>query len=289
MNKLTLTLGFDTNPTAALDPVVCMRHTRAARAGSPREHRLTSAVPAPASAPGRGAARIAGVTGSLAALFLAMLAFVGGHFALSWPPVRARLAAALGEKVFLVAYSVAAVACLVWAVQAYRAAPPVAVWDLGAAGRWIALLLMPLALVSAVVGLTSPSPTAVGGERVRDLGRAVRGMTTVTRHPFLWGAALWALGHLAANGDAASIVLFGGMLVLALGGMAAIDHKRALRLGEGWRAFAARTSAIPFAAAAAGRVKVDWAGIGWWRPAAGLVAYAALAYAHRWVAGVPVW
>lgn len=228
------------------------------------------------------------VTGSLTALVVAMLAFVGGHFLLSWPPVRGRLVAALGEKPFLALYSLVSAAFLVWAIQAYRAAPFVGLWDLGAAGRAVAVVVMPFATVFAVVGLTSPSPTAVGGERVRDLGRAVRGMTTITRHPFLWGAALWAIAHLAANGDAAALVLFGGMLVLALGGMAAIDHKRAVRRGESWRGFAARTSAVPFAAAAAGRVKVDWKGIGWVRPIAGLVLYGALVLAHRWLFGVPV-
>jgi uncharacterized membrane protein len=228
------------------------------------------------------------VTGSLTALFVAMLAFVGGHFLLSWPSVRGRFVAALGEKVFLALYSLLSAVFLVWAIQAYRAAPFIGLWDLGLAGRAIAIAAMPFALVFAVVGLTSPSPTAVGGERMRDLGRAVRGMTTITRHPFLWGAAFWAIAHLAANGDAAALVLFGGMLVLALGGMAAIDHKRAVRLGEGWHAFAAQTSAVPFAAAAAGRVKVDWRGIGLARPVAGLLLYAALLYAHRWLFGAPL-
>jgi uncharacterized membrane protein len=217
-----------------------------------------------------------------------MLAFVGGHFLLSWPPLRGRLVAALGEKAFLGLYSLLSIAFLVWAIQAYRAAPFVGLWDLGLAGRAIAVGVMPFALVLAVAGLTSPSPTAVGGERMRDLAQAVRGIVTITRHPFLWGAALWAVAHLAANGDAASLVLFGGMLVLALGGMAAIDHKRAQRLGEGWRAFAAQTSAVPFAARAAGRVKVDWKGIGLARPIAGLVLYGVLLYAHRWLFGAAV-
>jgi len=217
-----------------------------------------------------------------------MLAFVGGHFLLSWPSVRGRLVAALGELAFLALYSILSAVFLVWAIQAYRAAPFVALWDLGVAGRAIATALMPLALVFAVIGLTRPSPTAVGGDRVGNLGQAARGMTTITRHPFLWGAALWAIAHLAANGDAAALILFGGMLVLALGGMAAIDHKRAVRLGESWRAFAAQTSAVPFAAAAAGRVRVDWRGIGWARPLAGIVLYGVLLYAHGWLFGVPV-
>jgi len=228
------------------------------------------------------------MTGTLSALFAAMVGFVGSHFLLSWPAVRSRLVAAMGEKVFLILYSLVSVLFLAWVILAYRSAPFVAIWELGLAGRFVAAGLMPIALVLAVIGLTTPNPTAVGGERFSDAGRAARGIVTITRHPFLWGAVLWAIAHLAANGDAASVILFGGILILSLGGMAAIDHKRALRLGDTWRSFAAKTSLVPFAAAAAGRVKVDWKGIGWWRPGLGIVLYAILVYSHRWLIGVAV-
>lgn len=36
------------------------------------------------------------------------------------------------------------------------------------------------------------------------------------RHPMLAGVALWALAHLLANGDVASILLFGGFLAYAI-------------------------------------------------------------------------
>jgi uncharacterized membrane protein len=227
------------------------------------------------------------VTGSLSALFAATLCFVAGHFLLAWPPVRTRLVTALGDKAFQGVYSLVSVLLLAWTIMAFRHAPFVAWWDLGFAGRALAVALMPVAVVLVVGGLTTPNPTAVGGERLNDPNRAVRGIVTITRHPFLWGVALWALLHLAANGDAASSILFTGMLVLALGGTAAIDRKRALRMGDAWRAIAARTSVVPFAAAAAGRVKVDWKGIGWWRPALGVVIYLVLLFGHRWFSGVP--
>ena len=227
------------------------------------------------------------MTGTLFALFLAVLCFVGGHFVLSWPPLRSRLVTALGAKPFQAVYSLTSVIFLVWVVMAYRGAPFVGLWDFGLAGRFLAVAVMPIAVILAVVGLTTPNPTAVGGERFSDPDRAVRGILTITRHPFLWGVALWALVHLAANGDAASTILFSGMLVLSLGGMVAIDHKRALGLGDAWRAIAAKTSVVPFAAATAGRAKVDWKGIGWWRPAVGVAVYLILLFGHRWFFGVP--
>jgi uncharacterized membrane protein len=228
------------------------------------------------------------MTGTLASVLFSVLAFVGGHFLLSWPPLRGRIVRAIGEPAFTGAYSVLMVLALVWMVAAYRVAPPLLLWDLG---RWVNLvpvIAMPFALMLAVTGLASRNPTAVMGERLLEQGLPVRGIATITRHPFLSGAALWALAHLAANGDAASAMLFGGIAVLSIGGMYAIDHKRALRLGPVWRDFAAKTSRMPLAAAASGRVRVDWAGIGVVRPIAGLIAYIALYLLHDRLFGVPV-
>ena len=72
----------------------------------------------------------------------------------------------------------------------------------------------------------------------------------MTRHPFLMGVALWAFLHLVANGDVASVLLFGTLLVVALAGAPSIDAKRRRGVGEqAWNGFASRTSIVPFAAA----------------------------------------
>ncbi|HSD59717.1 MAG TPA: NnrU family protein [Burkholderiales bacterium] len=222
----------------------------------------------------------------MGSLFLATLGFVAGHFLLSAPPLRSRLAALLGEKAFLGVYSLLMAAFLAWAVMAYRAAPAVVLWDLGPLGRRLPLVVMPAALLLAVAGFTTRSATAVGGEAVLAAGRGVSGIFTITRHPFLWGAGLWSLAHLAANGDQASLILFGGVAALSFGGMLAIDHKRAVSGGEAWRDYSVRTSVLPFAAAIAGRVRVDWAGIGWLRLGAAVAIYLALVAGHGRLFGV---
>ncbi|HZP85713.1 MAG TPA: NnrU family protein [Burkholderiales bacterium] len=228
------------------------------------------------------------LTGTLTTVFVSMLAFVGGHLLLSWPPVRSRLVGVMGEALFSIAYSALMVVLLVWVIAAYRVAPPLVIYDLG---RWVNLVpivAMPFALILVVLGLASRNPTTVGGERALQAGLQPAGILTVTRHPFLVGVTIWAIAHLIANGDAASIMLFGGMAVLAVVGMAGIDHKRALRLGKTWDAFVAKTSRFPFAAAAAGRTRLDWAGIGWLRPLVGLVLYVVLYMLHDRLFGVPV-
>ncbi len=222
---------------------------------------------------------------TLLPLALAMLGFVGGHFLLSHPPLRTPLVARLGPRGFQAVYSLLALACLVWAVRAYAEAPRLPLWDLGPAARHATFAVMPLALILAVAGLTSRNPTAVGGERLVRSDRPAEGILTVTRHPFLWGAGLWALAHLLPNGDSASLILFGGMAVLAFGGMAAIDHKRGVMLGAEWDVVRGRTSRLPFLAALQGRTRIDWRGIGWWRPLLGLVLYFGLMQAHGWLFG----
>jgi uncharacterized membrane protein len=229
------------------------------------------------------------VTGSLTAVFLAVAAFVGGHFLLSWIPLRSALVARLGEGRFAAAYSILMVLALVWVVAAYRAAPPHVLWDLGRWAKVVALMVMPFALVLLVLGVVGRNPTGVAGDATfKQHAAPVHGAATITRHPFLSGAALLAIAHLLANGDAASVILFGGIGILAVGGMAAIDHKRAFKLGESWKPFSAQTSRIPFGAVMAGRVKVDWTGIGWARPAIGVALYVVLLFTHRWLFGVAV-
>ncbi|MDH3472503.1 MAG: NnrU family protein [Rhodospirillales bacterium] len=228
------------------------------------------------------------MTGSLNALFAATVLFVGAHFLLSGQALRGPLAERLGEQGFRALYSVVGLASFLWMLAAYRDAPLVAVWQPPPALAWVPLVVMPFALWLAVAGVTASSPTMVGGEaRLADPGvhDPAPGMFRVTRHPFLWGAALWAASHLLVNGDAASILLMGAILVLSLGGMRHIDQRREA-LGAAWGPVKLTTSAIPFAAILAGRTTMDWKGLGWWRPVLALALYAALLHAHPWLMGV---
>jgi uncharacterized membrane protein len=226
--------------------------------------------------------------GTIGFLALAAACFVGGHFLLSSRAVRGPVAGRLGEGAFRALYAVFAAATMVWTVMAYNAAPYVELWTMGAGFDRLPVFVMPFACILFVAGVTTRTVTVVGGESMAREPDAVSGIVTITRHPFLWGIALWAAGHIVANGDAASVVLFGAMLVLALGGMAHIDHRRRATLGSDWGPIALTTSVIPFLAAIQGRRRIDWAGIGWARPAAGLAFYAFLAITHGWTIGITV-
>jgi uncharacterized membrane protein len=226
-------------------------------------------------------------TGTLDSLIAATALFVAGHFVLSSRPLRRPLQRVLGERLFLAAYSVAALAAFLWMMSAYGAAPVLEVWTPPPFLRLVPLVLMPLASILVIGGLTTRSVTLVGGAQVAGgPGSAAPGMIAITRHPALWGFTLWAGSHLAVNGDAANMILMAGILVLSLGGMVHIDLRREEALGSAWGPTKMTTSALPFAAILSGRTKLDWKSIGWQRLLGGLAVYGVLIFAHPWIAGV---
>jgi uncharacterized membrane protein len=101
----------------------------------------------------------------------------------------------------------------------------------------------------------------------------------------MWGVALWAWVHLVARGDLASIVFFGGFLLLALAGTVLIDARKNRMIGVDWQRFTAVTSNLPFAAIMQGRNQFRFDEIGWWRVAAGIAAYFVLIFLHPYVFG----
>lgn len=219
----------------------------------------------------------------LTQLVVASAAFLATHF-VSSTPLRARSMAAMGEKAYLGLYSVVAAAALGWMVYAYYRAPYAGLWYMPSL-RYAPLAIMPFALVLIVCGLLTRNPTMVGQERLLESRDAARGILRVTRHPLMWGVALWAASHMLARGDAAALLFFGTFLILALGGTALSDRRKARALGERWQRFAAVTSHVPFAAVAAGRNHFAPAEIGWARPALGIALYIALFLLHPVIFG----
>ncbi len=224
--------------------------------------------------------------GSLAGVLAAAAVFVASHILLSSAAMRSMLVGHLGTGGFRILYSLVALAALAWLVAAYASAPYVELWPESRWTRYVPLVVMPFAAVLALCGATTRSPFAVGGEALAEGSDPVPGILKVTRHPFLWGMALWALAHIPPNGDAASLIFFLAFAVLAFAGMYHIDRRRERSLGAAWGPIALTTSVLPFAAIASGRVKLDFAGIGAWRLLAGVAVYLALLVGHVFVIGV---
>jgi uncharacterized membrane protein len=223
----------------------------------------------------------------MSSLVLAAATFLALHVVVSGTRLRDVIVGAIGDGLYRGLFALASLATLVWMARAYAAAPGLHLWQAPQSVHWLAVLLgLPAALL-VTIGLTTPNPTTTGAEGLLAEGVPVRGIVRVTRHPFLGGVAIWALAHLLVNGDAASLVLFGTLLALALLGPRLIDAKRARAYGQRWAAFAAQTSVLPFAAIAAGRTRLVVSEIANWRLLLGVVVYVALLAGHRWLIGVP--
>lgn len=203
------------------------------------------------------------------------------HFAVSGTRLRDTLTGKLGERPYRGLFSIASFIGIGWMIYAFRHAPLVPTWGLVLGFRPAAYVLVFIAFLFAVIGIMTPNPTQVGMESRLDPEK-VRGMVRITRHPFLWGVGLWAATHLVLNGDVASLILFGTLLVLAIGGTAAIDAKRRRKFSGQWQKFEQATSSVPFAAIARGgnRLGPALAEIGIWRILAALALYAVAFYLH---------
>jgi uncharacterized membrane protein len=138
-----------------------------------------------------------------------------------------------------------------------------------------------------VASLRPSNPTLAGADMLLGDLLPVIGITRVTRHPMLWAFVLWAAAHMLANGDVATLLLSGAILLTAANGMLSIDRKKRLRLGAAYADFEAKTSILPFAAVIEGRNEFKMREIGWATVAGALLLFAGTYWLHGWL-GMPI-
>jgi uncharacterized membrane protein len=185
----------------------------------------------------------------MSVLIIGLVIFLGVHCVrIVAPGWRDRRIAAMGEGPWKGIYSLVSIIGFVLLVWGYGLARPVApvfyeppVWM-----KHVTAFLMILAFVSL-------------GIYALPAGR----LKPILKHPMLVAIKIWALAHLLANGDLASILLFGSFLVWAV-----FDRIAAKR----------RAAPVP----AAGPVAYDIVAV-----IAGLVVYVLFVWRlHEWLFGV---
>lgn len=180
-----------------------------------------------------------------------LVLFLGVHVFTTFRGVRAAAVEQLGLLPYRGIYSLLSIAGLAMIFYGYgdwRAAGPAQLWDPPVAMRHIAMLLMLLASIAMAAFLV---PSHI---RAR------------LKHPMLVSVKIWALAHLLANGDAATITL-----ALAFLAWAVFDRIAVKRRGD----------PLPVAPKGWGGDIVA--------VAVGLVLYAVLAFwFHPYIVGVPV-
>jgi len=131
-------------------------------------------------------------------LIIGIAAFLSLHVVPTFPDLRERLVARLGEGPYKSLFALLSVASFILLVYGFAKAPLIQLWSPPSWTRWVAIVLMLPAFIFLVAGY-------VPGQIKAKL-----------KHPFLVAIKTWALAHLIANGDLASIVLFGSFLAYAV-------------------------------------------------------------------------
>jgi uncharacterized membrane protein len=223
-------------------------------------------------------------------LIVALALFVGSHFLMSHP-LRALMVARFGATGFQGVYSLISIASFVWVILAFQAAPQSApLWAVGD-GLWAFASLLMLAgsilFAGSIIG--NPALPQPGADALA--AAPARGVFAITRHPMMWGFALWGVVHILVAPHAKGIILCTAMIVLALGGSVGQDQKKAVLMGDSWRDWARRTSFVPFGNQFSGRS--GWGGI--WPGSriflGGVLFWLVATYGHAWfgIYGAGLW
>lgn len=182
-----------------------------------------------------------------ASLVTACALFVGTHFLMSHP-LRARMVSALGPGGFMGAYSLVSLVTFGWMVWTFQQAPTgVSHWAPSDA-IWIVASL--LTLIASVLFLGSlignpalPNPDNNAADALA--AKVPTGLFRVTRHPMMWGFALWGVAHILVAPRMENFIFVGSIIFLALAGAAGQDRKKSGLMGSAWQRWQSQTSYWP--------------------------------------------
>jgi uncharacterized membrane protein len=194
--------------------------------------------------------------GALAHVIVATVAFVGTHFLMSHP-LRAAMVARFGAGGFQGVYSLVSFATFGWMVWTLREVGPEPFLWTAPDAFWIAasviMLMASILLAGSLIGNPAlPGMPGGAGEP--------RGVLAITRHPMMWGFALWALAHALVWPQPSVLVLCAGIALLALGGAAGQDAKKTKLQPDFWPVWRSKTGFIPFTGPAP--LRAMWPGWG---------------------------
>ena len=214
---------------------------------------------------------------ALIELVAANVAFVGSHFAMSHP-LRAGMVAKLGNAGFQIVYSLVSFATLAWVYLAFKDAPPADLPPPGDVEWAIATLLMLPAMVlfagSLIGNPALPTPMAEKQARAEP-----KGVFRITRHPMMWGFALWALSHLGLHWSWRTTITAAAMGALALVGARLQDRKKQALMGDAWAQWERKTSYWPQLSGFASAGALPWA--------VGLILFVFLSWLHMPLGNIP--
>jgi uncharacterized membrane protein len=159
-------------------------------------------------------------------LIVGIIAFLGLHFLPAFPHMREGLIERVGKNAYRGVFSLLSLVSFALLVWGFAVAPVIQVWTPPPWTRWVAIVLMLPAFILLVAAYVP------GQIKAR------------VKNPFLIAIKIWALAHLIANGDLASIILFGSFLAYAVCDRIALKHRQPTALVETPGAGSARNDMI---------------------------------------------
>ncbi len=159
-------------------------------------------------------------------LVVATTVFVATHFLMSGP-LRQPLISRMGAQAFLLVYSLVSIGTFAWTIVVFdRTDDDWQAWNGMAPLPWAIASLLTLTALALLIPSFARNP-ALPGKTAAGLGTVIPvGVFKVTRHPMMWGIAIWALGHMIAAPTARVFVLMTGLIVLALVGSHLQDKRK---------------------------------------------------------------
>ncbi len=136
-----------------------------------------------------------------------LIIFLGIHLLPAFPQKRQQLIARFGEKGYKGGFALLSTIGLVLIIYGKAYADFLHVWNPPAWGRQTPFFLMLPVLI------LMPAANMPGHIR------------KFVKHPMLIGVILWAVAHLLANGDLASLILFGGFGLFALFDLFSVNRR----------------------------------------------------------------
>ena len=179
-------------------------------------------------------------------LIVGLVLFFAIHLVPTLPGLRTQVITKLGPLVYKLMFSVVSLLGFVLIVLGKAQAPMVTLWQPPLWGRHVTQVLMMFALIALVAAYVPCN------------------LKRILRHPMLVAIKVWAIGHLFANGDVASVLLFGSFLAYAIYDRISVKH-RALAPSDARRSFAMDAAVVLI----------------------GVVVYAAILTQHARLFGVP--
>nr|WP_210319153.1 NnrU family protein [Devosia faecipullorum] len=183
---------------------------------------------------------------------LAIAVFIALHSVPAIPGIRQRLIEFLGRRTYLGLYSLASLLSLIWVFHAAFRLDYFELWPQEAWQAYFPIILTPVAFFLLLAGLMSPNPLSITARRN---GAKSGAISAITRHPALWGFLLWAIGHVVANGDLRSVMLFGILTLFSIFGMVMAERRARRNADTDLDRARENTSILPFVAIAQRRAR----------------------------------